>query len=60
MKREKMIEKLVNDDIATIKSAMYNNDYEYLSNCLQFGLGYDSWLDEDLKQEFNTRTWEEA
>jgi hypothetical protein len=58
MKREDIITKLIDDDIATIQSAMYNNDFEYLSNCLRYGIGYDSWTNEDIATEFTSRTWE--
>ena len=58
MNRIQMIENLVDDDIATIQSAMYSNDFEYLSNCLMYGIGYDSWTDEQIANEYNSRTWE--
>jgi hypothetical protein len=55
---EQMIEKLINDDILTIKSAMYNNDHEYLYNILGDGMGYNSWTDKQIEIEYNDRTWE--
>jgi hypothetical protein len=55
---EEMIEKLIDDDIATIKLAMYQNDYEYLSNILADGMGYSNWLPTQIVKEFNSRTWE--
>jgi len=58
MNRLVMIDKLIDDDIATIKSGMANNDFKYLSNCLLYGTGYSSWTDEELRQEYNDRTWE--
>jgi hypothetical protein len=57
---EEMIEKLIDDDILTIKSAMYHNDYEYLYNILGDGMGYNSWTDKQIEIEYNDRTWEEA
>ena len=60
MKIEQMIEKLIADDILTIKSAMYNNDYEYLYHILGDGMGYNSWTDKQIEIEYNDRTWEEA
>ena len=58
MNREEMIEKLVNDDISTIQNAMYGDDTEYLCNILKFGIGYDNQTIEDIKLEFESRTWE--
>jgi putative AlgH/UPF0301 family transcriptional regulator len=55
---EEMIEKLIDDDIATIKLAMYQNDYEYLFNILRDGMGYSNWLPTQIVKEFNSRTWE--
>jgi hypothetical protein len=55
---EQMVKQLVDDDIATIKSAMERDDFEYLSNCLEYGIGYANWTDADVIKEFNTRTWE--
>jgi hypothetical protein len=60
MKTEKMIEKLIEDDILTIKSAMYQGDTEYLYHILADGIGYHSWTDEQIKVEYNERTWEEV
>jgi hypothetical protein len=58
MNRVEMIDELLNDDIATIQSAMHSNDFEYLTNCLLYGIGYDSWTDDQITDEYNSRTWE--
>ena len=58
MNREEMIEKVVYDVISTIQYAMYGDDTEYLCNILKFGIGYDNQTIEDIKFEFESRTWE--
>ena len=58
MNRKAMIERLVEDDIQTIKDAMQNRDIEYLDFILKDGVGYNRMSDESLIQEFNNRTWE--
>jgi putative AlgH/UPF0301 family transcriptional regulator len=60
MTTEEMIDKLVADDILTIKFAMMNNDSEYLYHILCDGMGYNSWTDKQIEIEFNERTWEEV
>jgi hypothetical protein len=60
MTTQEMIQKLMDDDILIIKSAMYNNDYEYLYHILGDGMGYNSWTDIQIEMEYNERTWEEA
>jgi putative AlgH/UPF0301 family transcriptional regulator len=57
---EEMIKKLIDDDILTIKSAMYNNDVEYLYHILGDGMGYNNWTDNQIEMEYNERTWEEV
>lgn len=57
---EEMIEKLIADDILTIKSAMLNNDCEYLYHILADGMGYNAWTDTQIEMEYNERTWEET
>jgi hypothetical protein len=57
---EKMIKELIDDDILTIKSAMYNNDVEYLYHILSDGMGYNNWIDSQIEMEYSERTWEEA
>ena len=58
MNRQAMIERLVEDDIQTIKDAMQNRDIEYLDFILKDGVGYNRMSDESLIEEFNNRTWE--
>ena len=58
MNRQAMIERLVEDDIQTIKDAMQNRDIEYLDFILRDGVGYNRMSDESLIEEFNNRTWE--
>ena len=58
MNRQAMIERLVEDDIQTIKDAMQNRDIEYLDFILRSGIGYNQMSDESLIEEFNNRTWE--
>ena len=58
MNRQAMIDRLVEDDIQTIKDAMQNRDIEYLDFILKDGVGYNRMSDESLIEEFNNRTWE--
>ena len=58
MKREAMINRLVEDDIDAIKQGMQNNDVQYLDYVLRFGVSYDKMSDEELATEFENRTWE--
>lgn len=58
MNRQAMIERLVEDDIQTIKDAMQNRDIEYLDFILKDGVGYNKMSDESLIEEFENRTWE--
>lgn len=58
MKREAMINRLVEDDIDAIKQGMQNNDVQYLDYVLRFGVSYDKMSDEALATEFENRTWE--
>ena len=58
MNRQAMIDRLVEDDIQTIKDAMQNRDIEYLDFILRDGVGYNRMSDESLIEEFNNRTWE--
>ena len=53
-----MIEKLISDDILTIKSALLHGDAEYLFNILADGIGYNSWTDEQIQIEYEERNWE--
>ena len=58
MDRKAMIERLVEDDIQTIRDAMQNRDVEYLDFILRDGIGYNKMSDDGLIEEFNNRTWE--
>jgi hypothetical protein len=58
MNRKAMIERLVEDDIEVIKSAMLENDVEYLDFILRDGIGFNKMTDQGLIEEFNQRTWE--
>jgi hypothetical protein len=58
MDRKAMIERLVDDDIQTIRDAMQNRDVEYLDFILRDGIGYNKMSDDGLIEEFNNRTWE--
>ena len=62
MNRQAMIDRLVEDDIQTIKNAMQNREIEYLDFYLDFilrsGIGYNKMSDESLIEEFDNRTWE--
>ena len=58
MNRQAMIDRLVEDDIQTIKDAMQNRDIEYLDFILKDGVGYNKMSDESLIEEFENRTWE--
>ena len=58
MNRQAMIDRLVEDDIQTIKDAMQNRDIEYLDFILRSGIGYNKMSDEGLIEEFDNRTWE--
>ena len=58
MNRQAMIERLVEDDIQTIKDAMQNRDIEYLDFILKSGIVYNKMSDESLIEEFDNRTWE--
>ena len=58
MNRQAMIERLVEDDIQTIKDAMQYRDIEYLDFILKSGIVYNKMSDERLIEEFENRTWE--
>jgi hypothetical protein len=52
--KEKMIDKLVEKDIEMIRTAMSNDDYEYLDNILR-GNGwkqYNNLTDEEIEEEY--------
>ena len=55
-----MIKRLVDDDIATIKNAMAQNDFEYLYHILHDGIGYNNMTSIQVEIEYNERSWEDA
>lgn len=57
--REIMIERLIADDIATIKSGLNEGDAEYLYLILKHGKGYDNMTLREIIDEYNSRTWED-
>lgn len=56
MTKQEMIERLIDDDIETILYSGVTADY--LANILRFGTGYELQTDEQITEEFNSRTWE--
>ena len=58
MDRKAMIDRLVDDDIQTIRDAMQNRDVEYLDFILRDGIGYNKMSDDELIQAFDNREWE--
>lgn len=55
-----MVERLIADDIVTIKQGLEEGDAEYLYNILMYGIGYDKQTLREVIDEYNSRTWEEA
>jgi hypothetical protein len=55
-----MVDRLITDDIATIKQGLEDGDAEYLYNVLLYGIGYDKQTLREIIDEYNSRTWEEA
>jgi hypothetical protein len=60
MDRHSMVDKLIADDIATIKQGIEQGDVEYLYDILMNGIGYDKQTLREIIDEYNTRTWEES
>ena len=60
MDRHSMVDRLIADDITTIKQNLMEGDAEYLYNILLHGIGYDKQTLREVIDEYNTRTWEEA
>ena len=58
MNRHAMINRLVEDDIETIRQAMQHDDVQYLTYILYYGIGYRKMSDQELVSEFENRTWE--
>lgn len=57
MTREDMINRLIDDDVETILGS--NQSIDYLIDILRRGTGYELQLDEEIVQEFHSRTWED-
>ena len=60
MDRHSMVDRLIADDIATIKQGIEQGDAEYLYDILMNGIGYDKQTLRDIIDEYNSRTWEES
>lgn len=60
MDRHSMVDRLIADDIATIKQGIEQGDAEYLYDILLNGIGYDKQTLRDIIDEYNSRTWEES
>ena len=60
MDRHSMVDRLIEDDIATIKQGLEEGDAEYLYNILLYGIGYDKQTLREVIDEYNSRTWEES
>ena len=59
MDRGSMIDRLIADDITTIKQGLEEGDAEYLYNILMNGTGYDKQTLREVIDEYNSRTWED-
>jgi hypothetical protein len=57
MTREDMINRLIDDDVETILGS--NPSMDYLIDILRRGTGYELQLDEEIVQEYHSRTWED-
>jgi len=60
MDRSSMIDRLIADDITTIKAGLEEGDAEYLYNILMNGIGYDKQTLREIIDEYNSRTWEQS
>jgi hypothetical protein len=60
MLKEEMIDRLIEDDIATVRNGFENNDAEYLYSILLNGKGYDNMTLREIIDEYNSRTWEDS
>jgi hypothetical protein len=58
MNRDSMVQRLIQDDIATIKSAFEVNDTDYLYDILLNNIGYDKQTLREIIDQYNARTWE--
>jgi len=57
MTRDEMINRLIDDDIETILGS--NQSIDYLVSILRRGTGYELQLDQEIVQEYHSRTWED-
>jgi hypothetical protein len=57
MTRDEMINRLIDDDIETILGS--NASMDYLIDILRRGTGYELQLDQEIVQEYHSRTWED-
>jgi ABC-type proline/glycine betaine transport system ATPase subunit len=57
MTRDEMINRLIDDDVETILGS--NQSIDYLVSILRRGTGYELQLDEEIVQEYHSRTWED-
>jgi hypothetical protein len=53
-----MVQRLIEDDITTIKQGFEVGDTDYLYDILLNNIGYDKQTLREIIDEFNTRTWE--
>ena len=60
MDRHSMVERLIADDITTIKLGLEQGDAEYLYDILMSGIGYDKQTLREIIDEYNSRTWEQS
>jgi hypothetical protein len=58
MDRHSMVQRLIEDDITTIKQGYEVGDTDYLYDILLNNIGYDKQTLREIIDEFNTRTWE--
>jgi hypothetical protein len=58
MDRHSMVQRLIEDDITTIKQGFEVGDTDYLYDILLNNIGYDKQTLREIIDEFNTRTWE--
>jgi hypothetical protein len=58
-RRDEMIDRMVKDDIAALKSDVFQGDFEFLDSILR-GEGwvpYNQLTDAQVRQEYKERTW---
>jgi hypothetical protein len=54
--RQKMIDRLIEDDIQTVRDSIADNDVEYLDAILRGGIGYNNMTDKGIVEEFFNRS----